>query len=150
MRKKAAPAQSSFGLFEVAAILGGLGVVYWFMKGHSDGGRDLWDALGYPYGPTGNLAGIGGQFFVGNLTGAATTGGALPVILTPQTTTPKLLSDIGGTSLTDIGGTGLTDVQGSIVPPGLVPSFNGAALKINPGNRGRDWPALPLERGQGR
>lgn len=149
MRKKPVM-QSSFGLFEVAAILGGLGVVYWFMKEHSDGGRDLWDALGYPYGPTGNLAGIGGQFFTGNITGASPTGAALPVVLTPPQNVPTSLTDTAGSVLTDKGGTGLTDVTGTLTAPGLVPSFNAAALKIGSSGSGRDWPALPLDRGAGR
>jgi hypothetical protein len=38
------------------------GVAYYLFKGQSGGGQDLWPALGFPYGPTGNLAAIGSAF----------------------------------------------------------------------------------------
>ncbi len=150
MRKPRVSESSNVGLFEAGLLVGLLGAIFWFMKEHSGEGRDLWPALGFPYGPTGNLAGIGGQFFTGNITGASPTGAALPVVLTPPQNVPKSLTDTAGSVLTDKGGTGLTDVTGTLTTPGLVPSFNAAALKIGSSGSGRDWPALPLDRGAGR
>jgi hypothetical protein len=120
--------KQTIGMLEVGLILGGLGIIYWFSKQHAEGGRDLWSALGFPYGAIGNIPGLGGAFFAGNVTGALTTGAAVPVILTPATILPTALTDTTGTALTDGGGTVLTDVTGHYGPPGLVPSYNNSRL----------------------
>jgi hypothetical protein len=123
------PPPSKIGLFEIGAILGCFGVVWWFAKHHASGGSDLMPALGFSYGPMGNLPGIAGGFRTGNVSGLLSNGAALPVILTPPTIAPTFISDIGGTTLTDLTGTGLSDVTGHGVPPGNVPSHNAAGIK---------------------
>jgi len=117
--------------FYVAVIAAMFGVVWWFFTQHGDKGRDLWPALGFPYGPIGNLASVGASASAGNLSGVSASGGALPVTLTPAGIAPKLLTDHTGATLTDRAGTGLTDVQGTPTVPGLVPSYNSAGIKSN-------------------
>jgi hypothetical protein len=120
--------KSGFGLFEIVAIALLGGIVYWYHKQHSQGGEDLWSALGYPYGATGNLAGMSGSFKTGNVTGANPNGAALPVVMNAGLNVYHTLGDLGSTLLTDIGGTGLTDVPAP-GPSSLFPSRNAAGIK---------------------
>jgi hypothetical protein len=43
--------------YVIAGVIGGLAFVVWYLlfRGNGKSYKNLWDALGFPYGPTGNL-----------------------------------------------------------------------------------------------
>src|SRR5208283_4198173 len=104
------PKKNGFPLIEFGFIAAGLGVLYWFHKEHATGGEDLWSALGYPYGATGNLPGMGADFKTGNITGSLSNGAAIPVIMTMPAPIFNSLTDTTGVVLTDTLAVGITDV----------------------------------------
>jgi hypothetical protein len=90
------------------AIFGSAFIVWYLLlrEREQKDGRDLWEELGFPYGPIGNLPAIGADFYSG---GNQTDGkNALPVLLhyTPGT---------AGVPLTDTLGNVLTDTLGNIL-----------------------------------
>ena len=137
MRRAKAPKGSALELFAIGgAMVAGL-IFYWrLVPKTEDKGESLWKGLGFPYGATGNLTGIAGQFFTGNITGANINGAALPVIMAPgQLISAALTSTLTGDILTDTPGSQLTDLP-HIGPPTLVTPVN---------NSGRN----PIVQGQG-
>jgi hypothetical protein len=96
------------GLLELGFIAAGIGVIYWYFGGHSDDGRDLWPALGFSYGPVGNLASIGADFKTGK--NRFDGHNALPVQMNVGASVAHQLTDTVLGQLTDTTGTALTDV----------------------------------------
>jgi hypothetical protein len=118
-------AKSSFPFFEllIAAACGGVVYYVWFSRHGGDEGRSLWPALGFPYGPLGNLPATGGVTRTGNQSGSGINGGAIPTWLSPT----HILTDELGNWLTDQRGNYLTD-QGGYVGP-FFPSRNATAIR---------------------
>jgi hypothetical protein len=85
----------------------------------SQGGQDLWSALGFPYGPIGNLSAIGGDFHSGL--------NAFPVTMQTGIPQARQLTDTARLQLTDTTGAILTDVP-SPTGAALFPSRNAAGI----------------------
>ena len=122
MNRRPRSNSSGVGWFEVALIASGLGVLYWYHKHHANEGVDLWSALGFAYGPIGNLPAIGGDYRTGI--------NAMPVLMSAAQLIPNTLTDIGGTALTDLSNNVLTDIKGGAIPPQLFQSRNAAGIKL--------------------
>jgi hypothetical protein len=117
MRKFAPPAPKKPGVSAIKFIGYGIAIVgsafiVWYLllrEREQKDGRDLWEQLGFPYGPIGNLPAIGADFY----SGANQTDGknSLPLLLhyTPPTTGVPLTDTLGNV-LTDTLGNILTDV----------------------------------------
>ena len=120
MRK--ASTKSVFGWFEVGAIASGLGVIWWYYKHHTSDGRDLWSALGYPYGATGDIPAMQSGFKTGL--------NALPVLMSPSHIVPNVLTDISGSQLTDLANNVLTDLAGASAPAQLFTSRNATGINL--------------------
>lgn len=141
-----------FPWLEAAAAVGGMGVFYYLLMKDQENqdGRDLWPALGFPYGPVGNLASIGADF----KSGANRRDGhnALPVpgALNLSALLAHQLTDTTGAVITDIPGTALTDVSTSSVAPTLTTSRNAAGLgdTFNHSGSKPAWPRLPKSAGR--
>lgn len=112
MRKPSPTARhSGFSLPMIAAFIVAAGGTVWYLMfkgGGDDGGQSLWPALGFKYGPIGNLASIGADF----KTGANRFDGhnALPVTMYSALSNIPL-TDTTGAQLTDVPGTVLTDAN---------------------------------------
>jgi len=117
----------SFPWLEILAIGGAGAAIYWFWfhRGGDDGGQSLWPALGFSYGPLGNLPAVGSFNRTGNVNGAGLNGGALPLIISPT----NVLTDELGNWLTDQANNPLTD-QGGLVGP-IFPARNGNGLRFS-------------------
>jgi|SRR3984893_12915154 len=123
MRKK------TVGLFEVgiiAACAGFVAYAVWHGR-QAPGGVSLWSALGYPYGPIGNLAGIGSDFKTGPK--------ALPLIKVLDVSSFHVLTDSLGVALTDAAGVVLTDSAGAPYVTQF-PSRNAAGIRDSFNHRG--------------
>jgi len=112
--------KSAFPWLELFLIAGGAGAVWYLLirNGGNDGGASLWPALGFPYGPLGNLPGIAADRRAGNFQGVMPNGGALPATISPT----HVLTDQLGNWLLDQSNNPnipLTDQGGLIVsfPP---------------------------------
>jgi hypothetical protein len=108
--------------------------VYWLLlRDQKDPGVSLWVALGFGYGPAGNLTSIGNDFFSGinQVDGKS----ALPLV---SVIVGKPLTDLAGNVLTDLAGNPLTDTTGA--NQNAFPSANNAQLRLT-GNLSGSNPA---------
>ena|SRR5271163_2584503 len=117
----------SFPWLEILAAGGGVGILWFLMfrNGGHDNGLSLWPALGYPYGPVGNLPAMGAFTRTGNLSGALPGGGAVPTYLSPT----NILTDQEGNWLYNQRYMPLTNQGGQIGP--IFPAHNPNGLRVS-------------------
>lgn len=102
----------------------------WYLKfraGGDDGGQSLWPALGFPYGPIGNLTSIGGDFHAG--LNRSDGHNAYPALVQTNILSSLQLTAVGGAVLTDVAGTALTDVSSTPGIPRLYTSRNASGIR---------------------
>jgi hypothetical protein len=114
--------KAGFGMFELGVLVAGAGAVWylWFKDRPKNDGVNLWTALGFPYGPIGNLSSIGADFKTGKK--------ALPIYRVLDVTSSHILTDTLGVALTDTVSAVLTDTSGAPVIT-VFPSRNATGLR---------------------
>jgi hypothetical protein len=122
------PKASMIKFVGYAVAISGSAFIVWYLllrEREREDGRDLWDWLGYPYGPIGNLPAIGADFYSGlNQTDGKSS---LPVLMKPGGLVARVLTDTFGVPLTDALGVQLTDVPVQ-EPSQLYSSRNAAGI----------------------